>query len=78
MAGWLPGLLTLAVWCALLGRAPALLVVAAIIVTGPLVAGVAVPEWRPGSAVILWAAFVLSCAWIVLILHIGQAVSGLA
>jgi hypothetical protein len=73
---WLPGLLTLAAWGLLWGTP--LFVVAAVMVTGPLVAGLAIPGWRRGIAIILWAAFALSCVLIVLLLFaLAAALSGL-
>jgi hypothetical protein len=47
-----------------------------VLVAGPLWAGLAVPRWRPGIAVALWAFFVVSCIGIMLLLFaLAQALS---
>ena len=53
-------------------------IAAVALVAGPLTAGLAIPRWRPGIVVALWAEFVLSCIGIALLLYaITQALNGL-
>jgi hypothetical protein len=65
---WLPGLLTLTVWCVFFWYAPFIIIVAMPAIA-LLAAGLRIPEWRPAIAVILWLAFALSCICIPLILY---------